>query len=138
MRIESVTAHAFGPLAGQTLELAPGMTVVTGLNESGKSSWHAAFYSALCGRRRGPGAGLAADRAFAERHRPWSGQGWRVSAIVALDDGRRIELTHDLFGQVDCRATDLALGNDVSGEIMFEGSPDGSRWLGLDRRSFLS
>ena len=56
MRIESVTAHAFGPLAGQTLELAPGMTVVTGLNESGKSSWHAAFYSALCGRRRGPGA----------------------------------------------------------------------------------
>ena len=42
MWIESVTAHRFGPLHDQTLPLAPGLTVVTGVNESAKSSWHAA------------------------------------------------------------------------------------------------
>ncbi|MFZ5869001.1 MAG: AAA family ATPase, partial [Actinomycetota bacterium] len=114
MRIESVTAHAFGPLADERLELAPGMNVIAGVNESAKSSWHAAIYAALVGRRRGKGAPTKDERAFIERHRPWDQQSWRVSAIVALDDGRRIELTHDLDGKVDCRATDLALGRDVS------------------------
>ena len=60
VRIESVTAHAFGPLTGETLELAPGLTVVAGVNESAKSSWHAALYAALCGR--GQGRATPADR----------------------------------------------------------------------------
>ena len=59
MRIERVVAHAFGPLIDATLDLAPGMTVVYGPNEAGKSSWHAALYAGLCGVRRGRGG---ADR----------------------------------------------------------------------------
>jgi len=43
MRVTHVVARAFGPFHGERLELAPGMTVVTGPNESGKSSWHAAL-----------------------------------------------------------------------------------------------
>ncbi len=58
--------------------------------------------------------------------------------MVALEDGRCIELHQDLDGRVDCRARDVTLGRDCSTEIMFEGAPDGSRWLGLDRRSFLA
>lgn len=135
MRIERVEAHVFGPLKGETLELAPGMTVIHGPNEAGKSSWHAALYAGLCGRRRGPGAGTRADRAFAERHRPWHSERWEVGLVAALAGGRRVELRHDLAGGVDCRATDLALGRDVSDEIMFEGAPDGARWLGLNRRT---
>ena len=57
MRIVSVTAADFGPLRSSTLGLAPGLTVVVGGNESGKSSWHAALYAALCGRRRSRGRG---------------------------------------------------------------------------------
>lgn len=136
MRIEQVTAHAFGPIIDQTLEFAPGMTVITGVNESGKSSWHAAILSSLVGRRRGKGAATKDEKQFTERYRPWHTPQWRVSAIVQLDDGRRIELSHDLDGKVDCRAMDLALGTDVSCDIMFEGSPDASRFLGLDRKSF--
>lgn len=138
MRIESVTAHAFGPLTGETLELAPGMTVIVGDNESAKSSWHAAIYSALCGRRRGKGRAPKDEQRFVDLHRPWDGGQWLVSAVVCLDDGRRIELWQDLDGKVDCHATDLALGRDVSGEVMHEGTPDAARWLGLDRRSFVA
>src|SRR5207245_1867395 len=57
---------------------------------------------------------------------------------IVLDDGRRVELRHDLDGRADCQATDLALGRDVSAEIIYEGAPDGSRWLGLDREAFLA
>ncbi|HLH75364.1 MAG TPA: AAA family ATPase [Candidatus Binataceae bacterium] len=137
MRFESIKAAAFGCLCDQTLELAPGFNLIYGLNEAGKSTWHAVLYVALCGRRRTKGPPSKAEREF-ERYRPWAGGGWAVSAAIVLEDGRRIEMRQDLEGGVDCRATDLDLGRDVSSEIVFEGAPDGSRWLGLNRRAFIA
>jgi hypothetical protein len=139
VRFESVTAYAFGPFTkGERLEFAPGMTVVYGGNESGKSSWHAALYAGLCGIRRVRGRATIEDDLFRKRHRPWDGGSWEVGTVVVLNDARRIELRHDLDGRVDCQALDLGLGRDCSSEIIHEGSPDGSRWLGLDRHSFLA
>lgn len=135
MHIRSVTAEAFGPLVNETLTLSPGLTIVHGDNESAKSSWHAAIYAALCGRRRGRGANKLDDREFAERRRPWDRNSWKVRCEVTLDDGRNVTLQHDLDGKVDCCALD-ARGRDLSSEIMYEGAPDGSRWLGLNRRTF--
>ncbi len=136
MRIERVTAHAFGPFDGESLELAPGLTVVSGPNEAGKSSWHAAIRAGIGGVRRGRGAGTTVERLFEERHKPWDGDGrWEVEVRLALDDGRTIEISQDLAGKVACRATDVVLGRDVSDEIM-DGTPDASRWLGLDREAF--
>ncbi|GGU68599.1 AAA family ATPase [Lentzea flava] len=83
MRIESVTAHAFGPLHDRTLPLAAGLTVVSGVNESAKSSWHAAIRAALCGEP-------------SSRYRPWQGESWRVSAIVSLDSGEVVAVDRDL------------------------------------------
>lgn len=137
MRIDSVTAIAFGPLSNETLEFGPGMTVVCGPNESAKSTWHAATFAALCGRKRGNGRPSKEDQLFADLHRPWDGTTWSAAATLTLDDGRVIKIRQDLDGKVDCRATDVLLGGrDVSAEIIFEGSPDGSVWLGLNRRSF--
>ena len=138
MRFLSITATAFGPFHGATLDLAPGMTVVYGPNEAGKSSWHAALYAGLCGMRRARGRARGEDDRFAERHRPWTGDGWAVRVRIHLEDGRDIELQHDLAGLVDCRAVDVGLGRDVSAEIINDGSPDGARWLGLDRGAFLA
>jgi len=138
MRIERVTGHAFGPFNGESLDLAPGLTVVSGPNEAGKSSWHAAIRAGVCGVRRGRGAGTKVEAAFEERHRPWDGDGrWAVEVRLLLDDGRTIEISQDLAGKVACRATDVVLGRDVSDEIL-DGTPDASRWLGLDREAFAS
>ena len=98
----------------------------------------AAVYAGLCGVRRTRGQPAREDREFRDRHKPWTPARWRVTAMVALEDGRCIELQQDLDGKVDCRARDVMLGRDYSSDIMFEGAPDGSRWLGLDRRSFLA
>jgi hypothetical protein len=138
MRIRSVTAHAFGPLVNQTLPLADGMTVIIGDNESGKSTWHAAIFAALCGRRRGAGRPREDEQRFIDLHKPWDDDRWLVSAEIRLDDGRRIEMRQDLAGKVDCHAKDLDVGEYVSAEVMNEGTPDASRWLGLDRSSFVS
>ena len=139
MRFESVRAHPFGPFDDDTLTLVPGLNVVYGTNEAGKSTWHAALYAGLCGMRRGKGAATAQDRRFRDRHRPWDGTGeWAVSAVVALEDGHRVELHHDLANRVNSSALDADLaGRDYAGRIAYEGAPDGSRWLGLNRRSFL-
>lgn len=135
MRFEWVRAEAFGPLVKRKLQFQDGLNLVCGHNEAGKSSWHAAIYAALCGRRRARGR-PAEDQQFAERYRPWSGDEWRVSARIVLASGRSIELTHDLDGRVDCRALEQPTGRDVSNEILNDGAPDGAVWLGLDRRSF--
>ena len=139
MRFESVKAYAFGPFRNETLELAPGMNVVYGPNEAGKSAWHAALYAGLCGIRRARGRASKNDAEFAELHKPWRNDtSWDVGAIIKLDDGRRVELRHDLAGGVDSSAHDVDLARrDYSHEIMFDGAPDGARWLGLDRRSFV-
>ena len=140
MRFESVTSYNFGPFLDQTISFNPSMNVVWGPNEAGKSTWHSALYAGLCGIRRGRGQPRREDREFEARHRPWDKNDmWDVGAVVRLEDGRRIHLKHDLNGRVDASATDVDLaGRDYSNEVMFDGAPDGSRWLGLDRRSFLS
>lgn len=137
MRIESVTAVAFGPFKGATLDLSPQLTVVYGPNEAGKSSWHAAIYASLCGMRRARGQ-LAQDRDFAKLRRPWSGGAWEVRAMVRLDDGRRVELRQNLSELGHCSAVDADFGRDVAAEILNEGTPDAAMWLGLDRQSFLA
>ncbi len=138
MRIRKVTAHAFGPLSGETLDFVDGMTIIAGDNESAKSSWHAVIYAALCGLRRGRGAPRREEQSFIDLHKPWDGGDWLVSGKIVLDGGRRIELRQDLAGKVDCYAKDLDVGTDVSSEVMNDGSPDGARWLGLDRFSFMA
>ncbi len=137
MRFESVIADAFGPLVEKSLVLAPGLNVIYGVNEAAKSSWHAALYSSLCGRRRGKGKQPKEDTQFENKHRPWNHDGWKVNTTVVLDDGRRIEIKRDLLNSVTT-VMDADLGRNYESEIVSDGSPDGAVWLGLDRRSFLA
>jgi recombinational DNA repair ATPase RecF len=139
MWVERVTARAFGGLREHSLELGPGLNVVFGKNEAGKSTWHAAIRMALTGVRRGPGSSTKEAAAVEERHRPWDDPDrWAVEARIGLAD-RRIDIVQDLLGKVACRATDVDLGVDVSAEITRpNGTPDASIWLGLDRDAFAS
>ena len=139
MRFESVTAFAFGPFCDRTLNLVPGMNVVHGPNESGKSSWHAALYAGLCGVRHGKGPPSKQEKEFERRRRPWQGtDGWDVSVVVSLADGRRIALRQDLAAKAgQAQDADLA-GKDYSAEVNHDGTLDGARWLGLNRVSFLN
>lgn len=137
MRIERIEIVACGPFRDRQRELAPGMTVLFGPNEAGKSTWHMAIYLAVCGLPRGRGRPTKEVERLAELHKPWDSDLWEVRATLQLADGRRVELHQDLAGRVDCSAIDLTTGRDISNEIV-DGTLDASRWLGLDRRSFLA
>ena len=140
MRFETVTAHAFGPFCdGRQLKLTPGMNVVYGANESGKSSLHAALQAGLCGVRHGKGPPTRQEKEFERRRRPWQGTGeWDVEVVIALANGRRIALRQNLAAKSgEAHDADLA-GKDYSEEVIHDGTPDGARWMGLDRVSFLN
>ncbi|MCC7367233.1 MAG: AAA family ATPase [Chloroflexi bacterium] len=139
MRIESVFARAFGPFVGERLDLAPGMSVIWGPNEAGKSTWHAALYFGLCGRRRGAGQPSREEREMRARHEPWDGAQWEAGTRIRLEDERTIELRYDLRELTNCTAIDVGLGRSCADEITIgNDAPDGARWLGLDRRTFLA
>jgi exonuclease SbcC len=139
VRVERLDLVAFGPFRDRRIELAPGLTVIYGPNEAGKSSLHAALATALCGVRRARGK-TRDEQLFEERYRPWSGgETWKVRALVRLESGRRVEIVQDLGEKSDCRAFDADLGRDISSEIQTQDwTPDATRWLGIDRRAFLA
>lgn len=141
MRIDQVRAAAFGPFRGQSLDLAPGLTVVHGPNEAGKSSWFAATYAGLAGRRKQRGRGTQAQVQFAARHKPWSGSQWAAGVTVTLDDGTRLALEHNL-AKGESRVVDVdtgrALGvpeleSRLGRPMTTDGGLDGARILGLNR-----
>lgn len=136
MRILHVDIKGFGPLAGTGFDFVDGLNVIYGPNESAKTAIHAAIFAGLCGIRRGQGQPAREDKLFENRHKPWNGDPWQVSALIELADGRRVTLTHELAGKVGSTAIDESNGKDVSPEIISDGSIDGSVWLGLNRRSF--
>lgn len=135
MRIDAVVADAFGPFAKQRLDLAPGMTVIHGPNEAGKSSWFAATWAGLCNIRRARGRGTKEQRAFKRRHKPWNTRGWRVGVEITLDNGRRLAITHNLT-KGETTTTDLVTDANVSVDNWeYDGTADGSTLLGLTRDS---
>lgn len=136
MRLNRVTAQAFGPFRGEKLELAPGLTVVWGLNEAGKSSWHSALQLTITGFRRGRGRPTKDEQVVIDRRRPWSGDQWRLEGELSLDNNELLIVTWDLNSKV-AKVLD-ALGRDRSNEWMSEGACDLSRIVGLDRNSFLA
>ncbi len=138
MVFETIHCRPFGPFHDRTLQLAPGMNVIHGPNESGKSTLRAAVSVGLCGQKRGPGRSKVA-RQFDARHRPWDdGSEWAVGVVIRLADGRRVELLQDLARGVDSSARDADSHRDLSGSVMNAGAPDGSRWVGLSRETFES
>ena len=80
VRIESVTAVAFGPFRNVTLGVRASAHRDLWTQRAGKSSWHAAITPRFADAPRARQPRLE-DRDFADR-RPWDGNGWEVRAIV--------------------------------------------------------
>ena len=137
MRFDRVGATAFGALRGQRLDLDPAMTVIHGPNEAGKSTWFAALYTGLAGRKS---RGRQATE-FRRRHKPWIGSGWRVALTLTLDSGLRLQVDQNVAdGSV--RITDAvsgvslsiaALERQLGVSLESDGRFDGSGFVGLDR-----
>ncbi|MEO6989234.1 MAG: AAA family ATPase [Aquihabitans sp.] len=136
MRFTRLSAPAHGPFTGETLTPAPGLTVVWGLNEAGKSSWHSAAYLAITGLSRKRGRATKEEQLIIERRRPRTGDLWRLEADLVLDDGETLSVNWDLNQRV-AKVLD-SLGRDRANAWFSDGAPDLARIVGLDRASFLA
>jgi len=129
MRIETLRAHGFGPFTDEELTFGPGLTIVAGANETGKSSWHAAASVALSGRRKGRARKTDVD---ISRYEPWKGGDWSVSSVLTMDDGRRVRLVHQLSAGRSA-AFDETTGKEITDTLMQDGGVDASTLVGLTR-----
>ncbi len=84
MKLLDLTILGFGRFVDRRFSFGPGLVVVYGPNEAGKSTLSAAVVAALYGVGR--------DR---ERWRPWSGTRYGATLHYALDDGREFEVQRD-------------------------------------------
>ena len=116
MWVERVTIEGFRSLHG-TFGFAPGLTVVIGPNEAGKSSLHEALVRLLCGfsrteRRRNRGSSLR------DRFAPWDGR--QFALVGRLRDGDRI---YDVRWDFDAHTVQLTdeRGRDLSHEVLARG-----------------
>ncbi len=82
MRLRSLRIDGFGRLAERRFDFAPGLNVVVGPNEAGKSTLAAAIVASLYGCRRG-------DK---DRWRPWSGGAYATSLRYETSDGASWEV----------------------------------------------
>jgi uncharacterized protein YhaN len=121
VHIESIHLHGFGRLAGREFRFGPGLTVVHGPNEAGKSTLHAALSAALFGLV-GSGRRKRDDTARIERFRPWDGARYAATAEVVAAGGRRLRLEWD-FDRTRVAVVDAASGTDVTREYG-GGDPD--------------
>ena len=112
MHVESVHLHGFGRLAERDFRFGPGLTIVHGPNEAGKSTLHTALSAALFGLV-GSGRRKREDTARVERYRPWSGGRYAATADVVAGDGRRLRIEWD-FDRGRVAVVDAASGSDIT------------------------
>ncbi len=134
MWIEELDIDGFRRLAGR-FELRPGLNVVLGGNEAGKSTLHEALVRALFGFSRAERRGEAAWR----RSRPWDrGRPYRLRALVReARDGCSYRIEWD-FDSHAVRLLDAVTGVDRSAEVVGKGRDVslGEYLLGIDYDNF--
>jgi len=133
MKIYKMTA-TFGKLEHATLELKPGLNVITAPNEWGKSTWCAFLVAMLYGldTRAKTTKTVLADK---ERYVPWSGS--PMSGRIDLNwNGRDITIERRTAGRVplgDFRAYETATGLPVA---ELTASNCGTMLLGVEQSVF--
>lgn len=141
MRISRIVLPGFGALTGFSADLAPGLNVIYGENEAGKSTLQQAICAMLYGFFENDRA-LRDETARHERFRPWAGGAYRGSLAYELEDGRTFEVRRDFTSSdVITQVLDATLGTDVSAQFgrgRHGNVPFARKHLGMSRGVFQS
>lgn len=129
MRILSLHLHHFGAVTDERLEFSDGLNVVSGPNEAGKSTWHAAATLLLTGFPKSLRS--KAIKPLYDRYRPWTGTEYKISGVVELDDGRRLRIVRD-FNRRTSEIHEESRG-PLPVAITTDASLDLAELVGLDR-----
>ena len=87
MKIEKLEIRNFGKMQNRTLEFSDGIQLISGENESGKSTVHTFIRSMLFGMTRG--RGRAAKNDVYSRYEPWENPAYYAGEMVLESGGKR-------------------------------------------------
>lgn len=139
MKISRVEVDGFGCLCDFRADIAPGLHIFHGPNESGKSTLQQAIFALLYGFYEGDRA-RAVENATRESFRPWSEAPYRGRLIYELADGRRFRVERDFStADVPTAVWDLRAGKEITDEFgrgRHGNIPFARRHLGMNRRVF--
>ncbi len=140
MRIRETHVHGYGRLADCRLAFGPGLQIILGPNERGKSTIRCFITDMLFGQRRdGRNAGYEEGN---ELRLPWDNpETYGGRMIYQLDDGRAFAVERTFHrGRERVLLTDPETGADLSAG--FEGKPGGPAFaeahLGLGKAVFIN
>ncbi len=122
MKITALRVKGFGRLRDREFAFGPGLTIVHGPNEAGKSTLHAALSASAFGLTPG-GRRKPAHTAVIERHRPWQADRYASSLELERGDGRRVRLDWD-FDRQSFAVIDAATGADLTSDHGAGTSPE--------------
>lgn len=141
MRIRSIKIAGYGRFCGESMEFSPGLQIIIGPNEKGKSTIRAYLADMLFGQKRNEAQRLY-DESNALRA-PWNGNGAYGGALTyELDDGRVFEVVRDfdkdresvqVFDRVEDKDVSDTFTRYRNRELDFA-----RRHLGLSKDVFLS
>lgn len=141
MRLRQLWLDGYGRFAGRTIELAPGLQVIVGPNEQGKTTVRCFIGDMLYGQKRSTQQRLYDESN--ELRRPWANAdtyGGRIT--YELDDSRTIEVQRNFDRkQESVTIYDRTHGQDITGEFERHRNREpnfAEQHLGLSKAVFLN
>jgi uncharacterized protein YhaN len=107
VRLRSLRVDGFGKLVDRSFEFDPGLTIVSGPNEAGKSTLAAALVAGLYGLQRGE----------KERWRPWSDARFATTLVYETADGKVWEIQREFDKDAKGIHVYDESGNDVAAQL---------------------
>ena len=117
MKITRLDIQAFGCLTDFRQDIAPGLHIFHGPNESGKSTLQRATLALLFGFYEGDRS-RPVEEAARQRYTPWSDLRYAAQLGYELQDGRRYRVERDFINSdVPTILRDMVTGKDVTDEF---------------------
>ncbi|NLM28374.1 MAG: AAA family ATPase [Clostridiaceae bacterium] len=136
MKINRLEVNGFGRLENRSFVFGPGMNVIYGCNESGKSTLQAFIKAMLFGLK----GGRRSKEGFlppAKQYKPWTARMYAGTIEYELDDGRRYSVNRNFENNTLAIYDEHA--NNITGEFP-AGKEEGVRFaeqhLGLSENCF--
>lgn len=133
MKIEKLKINGYGQLSNREINLSPGINVIKGYNEAGKSTLLSFISSSLYGIDKNKNGQSISEY---NKYKPWNNTNFSGSIVYNLDDSKKYEIYRD-FNSKKTIITDENL-NDLTNE--FKATRKGveilEEQIGIDKTTF--
>ena len=117
MKLKHINLNGFGRLVNRSFEFAPGLNLIYGPNEAGKSTLQRSLLTALYGFYETGKVSRQRQQAAAGYH-PWDEQAlFELRLQFELDNGQSLEVWRQFAPNISTALVDLESSQDISGQF---------------------